>query len=303
MQINSEIVTTPPLDSATVVMLRDGPGGLEVLLMKRHAASAVLGGAFVFPGGKLDAADAHPDLLNRLDRSPTALHAQLGEADLPEGKAASLFVAALREAFEESSVLLAHATGHAAGHSAAGLSHADTLAAARGHLSQGMAFNPLLTQLNLTLHTEALVPWSRWITPRVPSVTNKRFDTRFFLAQAPADQIAAHDNHETTESVWLSPREALTRYWAGHIELAPPQIMSLTHLNRYDSAAGALAAASSQKPPTIQPEPFDQDGMRVICYPGDERHSLRDRVLPGPTRLHFRNRRFEPAGGLDELLG
>jgi 8-oxo-dGTP pyrophosphatase MutT (NUDIX family) len=203
MQIYSEIVTAPPLDSATVVMLRDSPTGLEVLLLKRHAASSVLGGAFVFPGGKLDVADAHPDLLQRLDRTPTALHKQLGEADLPEGKAASLFVAALREAFEESSVLLAH--------SAAGQSHADTLAAARDHLSQGMAFNPLLAQLNLTLHTDALVPWSRWITPRVPSVTNKRFDTRFFLARAPTDQIAAHDNHETTESVWLAPREALTR--------------------------------------------------------------------------------------------
>jgi 8-oxo-dGTP pyrophosphatase MutT (NUDIX family) len=295
MQIYSEIVTAPPLDSATVVMLRDSPTGLEVLLLKRHAASSVLGGAFVFPGGKLDVADAHPDLLQRLDRTPTALHKQLGEADLPEGKAASLFVAALREAFEESSVLLAH--------SAAGQSHADTLAAARDHLSQGMAFNPLLAQLNLTLHTDALVPWSRWITPRVPSVTNKRFDTRFFLARAPTDQIAAHDNHETTESVWLAPREALTRYWAGQIELAPPQIMSLSHLNRYDSAASALAAARSQKPPTIQPEPFDQEGMRVICYPGDERHSMPERALPGPTRLHFRNRRFEPVGGLAELLG
>ena len=249
----------------------------------------------VFPGGKLDAADAHPDLLQRLDRPAAALHAQLGEADLPEGKAASLFVAALREAFEESSVLLAH--------SGAGQSHGDTLAAARDHLSQGMAFTPMLAHLNLTLHTQALVPWSRWITPRVPSVTNKRFDTRFFLAQAPDDQIAAHDNHETTESAWLSPREALTRYWAGQIELAPPQIMSLSHLNRYASAAAALAAAHSQKPPTIQPEPFDQEGMRVICYPGDERHSLRERALPGPTRLHFRNRRFEPAGGLGELLG
>jgi 8-oxo-dGTP pyrophosphatase MutT (NUDIX family) len=295
MQINSDIVTTPPLDSATVVMLRDGPTGLEVLLLKRHAASSVLGGAFVFPGGKLDAADAHPDLLLRLDRTPAQLHAQLGEADLPEGKAASLFVAALREAFEESSMLLAHA--------AAGQSPANTLAAARQHLSQGLAFHAVLTQLNLTLHTEALVPWSRWITPRVPSVTNKRFDTRFFLAQAPADQVAAHDNHETTESIWLAPREALTRYWAGHIELAPPQIMSLSHLHRFGNAASALASAQRQKPPTIQPEPFDQEGMRVICYPGDERHSLRDRVLPGPTRLHFRNRRFEPAGGLDELLG
>ena len=295
MQINSEIVTTPPLDSATVVMLRDGLSGLEVLLLRRHAASSVLGGAFVFPGGKLDATDAHPDVLQRLDRPLTELHGQLGEADLAQDKAASLFVAALREAFEESSVLLAHAE--------ADRSPADTLAQARQHLSQGLGFSDLLTQLNLTLHTAALVPWSRWITPRVPSVTNKRFDTRFFLAQAPQDQVASHDNHETTESVWLAPREALTRYWAGQIELAPPQIMSLSHLTRYPSAASALAAARQQTPPVIQPEPFDQEGMRVICYPGDERHSQSERALPGPTRLHFRNHRFEPAGGLAELLG
>ena len=293
MQINSTVIDTPPLDSATVVMLRDGAQGMEVLLLKRSAASAVLGGAFVFPGGKLDAADAHPEVLQHLDRPLSALHARLGEADLPEGKAASLFVAALREAFEESSVLFAQAQAE----------HTQSLAQAREHLGQGMPFAEVLQGGALTLQTEALVPWSRWITPRVPSVTNKRFDTRFFLAHAPSDQIASHDNHETTESAWLNPRQALMMYWEGQIELAPPQIMSLSHLTRYDSAASAMSAARERTPPLIQPEPFDQDGMRVICYPGDERHSRKERALPGPTRLQFRNKRFEPLGGLDDLLG
>jgi len=293
MQINSTVVDTPPLDSATVVMLRDGAQGMEVLLLKRSAASAVLGGAFVFPGGKLDAADAHPEVLQHLDRPLPALHARLGEADLPEGKAASLFVAALREAFEESSVLFAQAQ----------VEHTQALVLARERLGQGLPFAQVLQGGSLTLQTEALVPWSRWITPRVPSVTNKRFDTRFFLAHAPSDQIASHDNHETTESAWLNPRQALMMYWDGQIELAPPQIMSLSHLTRYDSAASAMAAARERTPPLIQPEPFDQEGMRVICYPGDERHSRKERALPGPTRLQFRNKRFEPLGGLDDLLG
>jgi len=293
MQINSTAVDTPPRDSATVVMLRDGATGMEVLLLKRHTASAVLGGAFVFPGGKLDEADAHPDILQRLDRPLSDLHTQLGEDDLAAGKAASLFVAALREAFEESSVLFAHTATESP----------LALAQARQHLGEGQSFAQVLHQGALTLQTHALVPWSRWITPRVPSVTNKRFDTRFFLAHAPTDQIASHDNHETTESAWLNPRQALTMYWDGQIELAPPQIMSLSHLTRYDSAASAMAAARSRKPPVIQPEPFDVDGIRVICYPGDARHSRAERALPGPTRLHFRNRRFEPSGGLDELLG
>ncbi len=293
MEINSTVVDTPPRDAATVVMLRDGALGIEVLLLKRHTASAVLGGAFVFPGGKLDAADAHPDILQRLDRPLTDLHAQLGEDDLADGKAASLFVAALREAFEESSVLFAHAASD----------KMLALAQARQQLGEGLSFTQLLQQGALTLNTDALVPWSRWITPRVPSVSTKRFDTRFFLAHAPNDQIAAHDNHETTESAWLNPRQALTMYWDGQIELAPPQIMSLSHLTRYDSSASAMAAARSRKPPVIQPEPFDQEGMRVICYPGDARHSRSERALPGPTRLHFRNRRFEPSGGLADLLG
>ncbi len=293
MEINSTVVDTPPRDAATVVMLRDGASGIEVLLLKRNAASAVLGGAFVFPGGKLDLADAHPDILQRLDRPLTDLHTQLGEDDLAEGKAASLFVAALREAFEESSVLFAHAASD----------RMHTLAQARQQLVEGHSFTQVLHQGALTLHTNALVPWSRWITPRVPSVSTKRFDTRFFLAHAPNDQIAAHDNHETTESAWLNPRQALTMYWDGQIELAPPQIMSLSHLTRYDSAASAMAAARNRKPPVIQPEPFEQEGMRVICYPGDPRHSRSERALPGPTRLHFRNRRFEPSGGLAELLG
>jgi 8-oxo-dGTP pyrophosphatase MutT (NUDIX family) len=293
MEINSTVVDTPPRDAATVVMLRDGASGIEVLLLKRHTASAVLGGAFVFPGGKLDAADAHPDILQRLDRPLTDLHAQLGEDDLADGKAASLFVAALREAFEESSVLFAHAASD----------KMLALAHARQQLGEGLSFTQLLQQGALTLNTDALVPWSRWITPRVPSVSTKRFDTRFFLAHAPNDQIAAHDNHETTESAWLNPRQALTMYWDGQIELAPPQIMSLSHLTRYDSSASAMAAARSRKPPVIQPEPFDQEGMRVICYPGDARHSRSERALPGPTRLHFRNRRFEPSGGLADLLG
>ena len=293
MEINSTVVDTPPRDAATVVMLRDGASGIEVLLLKRNAASAVLGGAFVFPGGKLDLADAHPDILQRLDRPLTDLHTQLGEDDLAEDKAASLFVAALREAFEESSVLFAHAASD----------KMLALSQARQQLVEGHSFTQVLHQGALTLHTNALVPWSRWITPRVPSVSTKRFDTRFFLAHAPNDQIAAHDNHETTESAWLNPRQALTMYWDGQIELAPPQIMSLSHLTRYDSAASAMAAARNRKPPVIQPEPFEQEGMRVICYPGDPRHSRSERALPGPTRLHFRNRRFEPSGGLAELLG
>jgi 8-oxo-dGTP pyrophosphatase MutT (NUDIX family) len=192
--INSDLVLTPPVPSATVMVLRDAPDGLQVLLMRRHAKSGVLGGVHVFPGGKLDPCDhaALPDPLPAEQR-----RAALAEPDLDLATAAALYRAAVRETFEE---------------------------------------------CGLRLDPASLWPWSRWITPRQPSVTNKRFDTRFFVAPAPAGQLAVHDNHEATEAVWLSPREGLRRYWDGEIDLAPPQIMSLTHRNQRFEPEGGLAA-------------------------------------------------------------
>jgi 8-oxo-dGTP pyrophosphatase MutT (NUDIX family) len=293
MELNSEVITTPPHPAATVVMLRDtdvGAPAIEVFLLKRHGLSQVLGGAFVFPGGKVDPADAQLNMQAHLDQSPHALHSGLNEPTIEPVTAASFYVAAIREAFEESGILFAQgATAH----------HADEATAL---LKQGVSFANVLAQMNLRLHSELLLPWSRWITPKVPSVTNKRFDTRFFVSAVPATQIARHDDFETTESVWLRPRVALEQYWDGQIELAPPQIMSLVSLVRHASVASVMQAARSRPPPVIEPEPFDEDGARVICYPGDERHSVRTSAMPGPSRLVFKNKRFEPVRGFESLF-
>jgi hypothetical protein len=122
------------------------------------------------------------------------------------------------------------------------------------------------------------------------------------VATVPANQTARHDNHETTESVWLQPRAALEQYWNGQIELAPPQIMSLAHLARHPSVQSVIDSARNTLPPLIFPETFDDDGKRVLCYPGDPRHSVATRALPGPTRLLYRKGRFEPVGGFEALF-
>jgi 8-oxo-dGTP pyrophosphatase MutT (NUDIX family) len=288
MELNLETVLTPPRPAATVVLLRDAPAGLEVFLMKRHGLSDVLGGAYVFPGGKVDAADAELDMTLHGDQPASALHAGLGEAGISETTAAALYVAALREAFEESGVLFAQGGA--------------SVQQAAARLREGVGFNTLLAQEALRLQTRAILPWSRWITPVRPSVMNKRFDTRFFVAAVPGGQVARHDDFETTESLWLSPREALLQYWAGQIELAPPQIMSLAHLARHPAVDSVLAAARARRPPVIQPESFDDEGERMICYPGDARHTVREQALPGPTRLCYRNRRFEPLSGFEGLF-
>ena len=279
----------PALPSASVVLLRDGAPGLEVFLLKRHGLSDVLGGAYVFPGGKVDREDA--ELAPRLDRPHAGLHAALGEPELAEADAASLYVAAVREVFEETGVLFAPVTQVQA---------SEAWAALRG----GPRFGELLEPWDIALAASSLHPWSRWITPLVGGVIRKRFDTRFFVARVPAGQAPAHDDHEATASLWLTPRAALQDYWEGRIELAPPQIMGLAHLARHADVDSVVASAAARRPPVIRPEAIEQEGgARVLCYPGDPAHSVAERALPGPTRLAWRNKRFEPEGGLADLLG
>lgn len=259
MELNHVVVTEAPRASATVVLLRDDRGhGLEVLLLRRHTASAVLGGAYVFPGGKLDDADCSDTACAPLNDDRAALQAALAEPELPLSQTLGLYVAATRELWEECAV---------------------------------------------RLPAQALQPWTRWITPVQPSVTNKRFDTRFFVAALPAGQEPQHDNVEAIDTLWLPPRQALQRYWDRDISLAPPQIMTLASLVPFARVDDAMAHARSRRPPCILPEPFDDaQGVRTLCYPGDARHSVTQRAMPGPTRLRYLAGRFEPLDGLQALL-
>ena len=292
MELNSEIPTAPPRDAATVVILRDGTHGPEVFLVKRHGLSDVLGGAYVFPGGKMDAADNAPGHQAYLDQSPQQLHAALGEPDTAPATACGLFIAALRETYEEAGVLFAQNAQSESQQAKSELAGA----------AKGSDFHQRLESGSLRLQTLAVHPWSRWITPRMPSVTNKRFDTRFFISVMPTGQHAEHDDFEATDSAWLRPRAALEQYWEREIELAPPQIMSLAHLSRYRNAQEAMEQARASTPPVIMPEAYHENDERVICYPGHARHPVTKRALPGPLQLFWRNKRFEPEGGFEALF-
>jgi 8-oxo-dGTP pyrophosphatase MutT (NUDIX family) len=279
---------SPPRDSATVVLLRDTPQGPEVFLARRHTDSDVLGGAYVFPGGKLDASDLQLDAHLYLDSDVQALHTSLAEPDLEPLRAQGLYVAAVREVFEEAGVLFGQALT------------AEQGLAAMQMLRAGHDFNATLAQLQLRLDTRALRPYSRWITPLSPSMGSKRFDTRFFVAALPAGQSATHDAHETTESIWLRPRAALEQYVRGTMVMAPPQTMTLAHLARFGSVAEVLQHCQTRPPALVFPQAMlAEDGQRILCYPGDALHDIPDRALPGPTRLVQRGRRFEPEAGFE----
>lgn len=255
MHLQTEPIQSAPVASATVIMVREGADGPEVFLLQRHGLSDVLGGAYVFPGGKVDKEDAAG--IGELDLGLEEMHRALGEPELSLEEAGALYAGALRELQEEAGV---------------------------------------------TLSASALVPWSRWITPIVGGVVRKRFDARFFIALADASHDARHDGYETIESGWHRPRDALEQYWLREIELAPPQIMTLQHIARFPTGRQAVDAARSRKPPLILPHSWQEPEGRAVCYPGDELHPVRERAMPGPTRLFWRNKRFEPDGGLQTLL-
>jgi 8-oxo-dGTP pyrophosphatase MutT (NUDIX family) len=245
-----------PIASAAMVLLRDGAAGVEVLLIQRHQLSDVLGGAYTFPGGKVDRTDL--DEAPALDVQAGALHRALGEDALTPALAAAIHVAAMRELQEE-----------------AGISG---------------------------LQVSQLVPWARWITPAASRRMLRHFDARFFVARLPVGQQAAHDQHEAVASAWFTPADALRKFEAGRMQLAPPQLMSLLELAAYRSADDVVAAGRGRAPLHIQPVAAHEDGQDLICFPGDAHHPVALRRLPGPSRLFWRGGRFRFDAPLDRLL-
>ena len=290
MKIIDKPVAGAPRTAATVVLLRDATDGMEVFMVKRHGLSDAFGGAYVFPGGKVDRADADPQVLQRLSAPLESLHASLGEPELDLATAASIFVAACRETFEEAGVLLAEGAT------------AQDVELVQKHAREGINFGDSLAQLGLRLNCHSVVPWSRWITPDIPAKPIKRFDARFFLAVIPNDQEPRHDNFEATESFWLRPRVVLEQYWAKEINLVPAQIMSMAVLAGYTNVAEVIAAARGRLPPLIQPEPFMHEQRPAIAFPGCEWHPVVERALAGPSFLVLRNERFEPLDGFEAFF-
>jgi len=207
--------TAPARPAATVVLLRPGPaesGGPEVLLTLRPASMAFGGGLHVFPGGRIEAADAEPRILAR---------ARAGDAAR---------VAAARELFEEAGILLAE------GPDGRSIEADERLVGAlprwRAALAGGeIALATILEEHDLTLATDRLVPIGRWQTPRAYP---RRFDTRFFAVGLPAGAALDLDPHEVAGHAWLTPGAALAAMAAGTIQLWPP---TSTTLQRLEGAA------------------------------------------------------------------
>jgi glyoxylase-like metal-dependent hydrolase (beta-lactamase superfamily II)/8-oxo-dGTP pyrophosphatase MutT (NUDIX family) len=223
-----------PRPASTLLLLRDGSLGPEAFLLQRTQNAAFLAGAHVFPGGALDKADRDTRVLRRVaGLSDADASARLGL----EAGGLAYWVAALRECFEECGILLAEderGRPVEAGRAAA-------LAQYRAPLNAGkLAFHEFLERERLVLRAGELAYFGHWIT--APGRA-RRFDTRFFLALAPADQAGAHDGTELVASLWLRPQEAIEREARGEMQLVFATKNTLADLMRFARAKDALEHA------------------------------------------------------------
>jgi 8-oxo-dGTP pyrophosphatase MutT (NUDIX family) len=246
----------PPRPASTILLLRDSvtaPAKIEIFMMVRHYEIDFNSGALVFPGGSVDKGDheiiARPELL--------------GGGEGLGASALSFRIAAIRETFEESGILLARPKGsktlvEAKRARAIEVTH-------RAALCEGKtAFAEVLADSGLSLALDELVPYAHWITPEgMP----KRFDTWFFLAAAPPEQGGAHDGRESTASIWLSPREALAGGESGRFKLPFPTTRNLIRLGKQPNVRAALDDAGGREIVTVMPVMTRLNGGRQLRIP------------------------------------
>lgn len=214
------------IDSASIIVIRDGDDGLEVLMIKRHQDIAFAGGAYVFPGGKVDAGD--------LELSENIDHYPVGYSELTH--------TAFREVFEESGLIIGEQSGAS--------EYRDDL------LKDNISFADIIQKANITFNMDALVPFARWVTPRMYP---RRFDTRFFLAKAPDGQVATPDGREAVDLKWVKPFEFIEK---SREEMMFPTIMNLKLLSQAGNVEEAFEQARARKIMTVEPKIID--GKRII---------------------------------------
>lgn len=265
---------TPRL-SATVLLLRDRPEGLEVFMVVRHHKIDFASGAIVFPGGSLDASDRDPriraisDGIEALDDETLAVR-----------------VAAAREAFEECGVLYAREIAN--GPIIDGVRAAALGDKYRGPLEAdeiGMADVAEAEGLRLAL--DQLTPFAHWITPvHMP----KRFDTHFFVAPAPGDHTLLHDGSEAVDSVWIRPGDAIAQADAGKRTIIFATKLNLERVGRSRTVGEAVARAATDTIVTVCPQGRKTDTGRILTIPieagyGGPEFEFRTSAMPGKEKF------------------
>lgn len=239
----------PLLEAATILLMRDTAGGIEVLMMLRNIRSDFVGGAYVFPGGGIDAADGDD------------VHRERCRV-IPHDRELVPRIAAVRESFEEAGVLLAvDSVGDWASPTKIAAWESHRQAVDTGE----MTIAAVCEREDLLMAVDQFVSFSRWVTPLGAP---RRYDTRFYLAYAPEDQVATADNRELTNTLWTRPADALDRFANKELSLIFPTARSLMELSQFETVAEVLAAfADAPEPPPVEPALVFDDGRVLIALP------------------------------------
>jgi 8-oxo-dGTP pyrophosphatase MutT (NUDIX family) len=257
---DDSLVPAPPRPAATVVLLRDAEGGPEALLLRRHRRSGFAADAWVFPGGVVDESDRAETATDRLDGPSPAEWARRLQVDDP-AEAAGYVMAAIREAFEETGILLAHTDRV----SAAPAHAAESLAVARrALLNEVVTLRDVAVGNGVRLAGDELIYVGHWITPEPEP---RRYDTRFFAARAPAGAVCDAHDAEMTDSIWLTPAEAVERFRDGQLKLLPPTVHTLQRLDGYPTWDALRAALEEAPVPGITPRMERRPGGVAIVVP------------------------------------
>ena len=270
------MAAAPAIPASTVVLIRPASASFEVLLVKRHDNVAFMGGAHVFPGGRVDATDRIEDPERICDGVAQAV-ARMPDIDPID--AIACHVAAIRELFEEAGVLLARPEG------------AVRLREHRHDVASGaLTLKQLVGREGLRLALDELVPFAHWVTPEIEI---KRFDTRFFVAQLPDGQSAVHDDRETIESEWMEPGMAVERCRRDEIALPPPTWTTLRTLSKLSSAADVMQWARQRRIVRLQPGFIRNETVTMLTLPGDPMFpSVEGFEVPEETRFILENGRW-----------
>jgi 8-oxo-dGTP pyrophosphatase MutT (NUDIX family) len=251
--------------SATAVILRDGPEGIQTFMVVRHPEIDFASGALVFPGGKVDPADS--------------AEAWAGLAPFSGAPADRAFVvAAARETFEEAGLVLARRRGSDAIASAED-AHRMVEAYRAPLIESRTTFVDVVRAEDLVIATDLMVPFAHWITPEFAP---KRFDTHFFLVAAPIGQLGAHDGGESVEGIWIAPSQALRDAESGQRTLVFATQLNLRKLARYGTVAEAVAKTRSAPVITVLPRVERTAAGRTLLIPAEADYGGTE--FPAPLR-------------------
>ncbi len=257
----SHRVPPTPRPAAGVILARDTAAGPEVLLVRRRSDAGFAAGAYVFPGGTLDEEDGDPAWRDLLVAPPAEAIAGAADPDGPPGL--TYVVAALREMFEETGVLLASGP----------LPDREKLAAEREALVAGRRrFLDIVKDWKISLASDRVVLCARWITPEALS---RRYDARFFLEESPPGVEIAPETGELVEHLWVTPGEALERYFANRFRMLFPTAKTLSWLEEGRSVAEWRERFLHSDVKATLPRLRWSNGEVISVIPGEPRYDER----------------------------